>query len=84
MKRIKVDKMLDSYDKAYSNLSDAEVCSAVESIMLAYGINEIMDYLEHMHGRNGKLFTCVNCHKATGYIGDLGKCCDKPLYEVSD
>jgi len=51
---------------------------------IAEGINEVMDYLEHMHAKNGKLFTCVNCRHATGYIGDLGKCCDNPLYEVSD
>jgi len=52
--------------------------------LLAQGVNDIMDYLEHMHGKNGKLFTCINCHKATGYLGDLGKCCNNPLYEVSD
>ena len=51
---------------------------------IAQGINEIMDYLEHMPGKNGKIFSCVNCNHATAYIGDLGKCCDKPLYEVSD
>jgi len=53
-------------------------------VKLAEALNEIMGYLEHMHGRNGKLFTCVSCHHATGYIGDLGKCCNNPLYEVSD
>ena len=54
------------------------------SLMLAVGINDIMDYLEHMTRKNGKLFTCVSCQHATGFVGDLGKCCDKPLYEVSD
>lgn len=51
---------------------------------VAEGINEIMDYLEQ-HGpvKNGKLFTCVTCQHATAYLGDLGKCCDNPLYEVS-
>jgi len=42
-----------------------------------------MDYLEHMTRTNGKIWTCVNCGHATGWVGDLGKCCDKPLYEVS-
>jgi len=53
-------------------------------IAIAQGINEIMDYLEQ-HGpvKNGKLFTCVNCQHATAYLGDLGKCCENPLYEVS-
>jgi len=51
---------------------------------LAETLNEIMEYLEHMTSKNGKLFTCVNCQHATGFIGDLGKCCDNPLYEVSE
>ena len=51
---------------------------------VAEGINEIMDFLE-THGpvKNGKLFTCKNCLHATAYLGDLGKCCEEPLYEVS-
>jgi len=51
--------------------------------VFAHGINEIMDYLEHMTRTNGKIWTCVNCGHATGWVGDLGKCCDNPLYEVS-
>jgi len=56
----------------------------IQKLEIARSLNEIMDYLEHMHAKNGKLFICVNCRHATGYIGDLGKCCDNPLYEVSD
>jgi len=51
--------------------------------LMAKAINEIMDYLEHMTRTNGKIWTCVNCGHATGWIGDLGKCCNNPLYEVS-
>lgn len=72
MKRIDIAEMREFID---SN-------SAV--LYVAQGINEIMDYLEHMTRKNGKLFTCVNCNHATGFIGDLGKCCDNPLYEVSE
>ena len=49
---------------------------------VADGINEIMDHLETHNGKNGVIFTCVSCKHATAYPGDLGKCCDKPLYEV--
>ena len=73
MKRIEIKE-------SYDNLS----LTGYQTLMIAKGINEIMDYLEHLGRRNGKLFTCVNCRHATGFIGDLGKCCDKPLYEVSE
>jgi len=72
MKRIDIAEMREFID---SN-------SAV--LYVAQGINEIMEYLEHMDRRNGKLFTCKNCNHATGFVGDLGKCCDKPLYKVSE
>lgn len=52
------------------------------NVQLAEGINEIMDHLETHNGKNGVIFTCVNCKHATAYPGDLGKCCNKPLYEV--
>ena len=51
-------------------------------LLLAGALNEIMDHLETHNGKNGVIFTCVSCKHATAYPGDLGKCCDKPLYEV--
>ena len=54
---------------------------------VAEGINEIMDFLEtHLpikKEKNGLIWSCTNCGHATAYLGDLGKCCEKPLYEVS-
>jgi len=82
MKRINTKSMLGSNPDPGS--PQRQRCTPLELVKIAYGINEIMDYLEHMTSNNGKIFTCVNCHKATGYVGDLGKCCDSPLYEVSD
>lgn len=54
---------------------------------IANGINRIMDYLElHLpikKEKNGLIWSCTNCGHATAYLADLGKCCEKPLYEVS-
>jgi len=85
MKRIKISTMLGSQTCPIGYAGESfQRCTSLELVKMAYGINQIMDYLEHMTRKNGKLFTCVNCNHASGFIGDLGHCCDNPLYEVSE
>jgi len=48
---------------------------------IAWGINEIMDFLEkNVPIRNGKFYRCKNCQHTTMYQGDLD-CCDNPDFE---
>ncbi|KKK56786.1 hypothetical protein LCGC14_3061010 [marine sediment metagenome] len=64
------------------NDSKTECESCNRDSRIAWGINEIMDFLEkNVPIKNGKIFHCLNCGHNTGYPGDLD-CCSEPNWMV--